>query len=283
LTQTSCTENDYAVQNFPLALGYNLTVWTPLVGCVLYSMPGWGKGNTKYYELARLLGGSAIAAAILLNLVGIGWSGSLQVLPSIHSPMNPYPATGECDSSTADGGCVYVSHLYVLVDYAFWFSVAILSSLSMGSLVSRASGSYSRIAKSVLLPVALLSLLFVGLSVIPSTQNGVLVNSGNSFSFNPSNSVIRVPFEVSPNRTLTGGFDASAAVDAYVLNSTQYSSFDQGIGYCPIPRVVPVLAGVTHGLVAVNLGTGSYSLIFCSSVHVPSIQVTVSSPIKLSG
>jgi hypothetical protein len=279
-----CTGNNAPVQNAPLALGYNLIVWTPLVGCVLYSMPGWSEGSTRYYELARLLGGSVIAAAILLNVVGIGWSGSLQSLPSIHSPLNPYLATGECDSVTADFGCVYVNHVYVFADYAFWLGIAVLTSLGMSVFTSRRIGSRAPIGKGVLISLTLVFLLAVGLVVIPTAiaRSGVLVNSGDSFSFDPLNSFIRVPFEVNHNDTLNGAFESTTLVDAYVMNSTQYTSFDQNGDYCPLSSIRPVSANATQGSVATNLGSGSYSLVFCAVPHDRSIEVTVTSPIKLS-
>jgi hypothetical protein len=161
-----CTENSVPVQNIPLAIGLNLIVWTPLVGCILYSMPGWNKRSNRYYELARLLGGSAIAAAILLNVVGIGWSGSLQSLPSIHMPLNPYPATGECDSGSADSGCVYVDQSYVLADYAFWLGVAFLASLAISAFASHRTGLGAPVRRGVLISLVLISVLTIGLVVI---------------------------------------------------------------------------------------------------------------------
>jgi hypothetical protein len=288
ISSYSCTENSVPVQNIPVAFGYNLIVWTPLVGCVLYSIPGWGEASPRYYKLARLLGGSVIAAAILLNVVGIGWSGSLQSLPSIHMPLNPYLATGECDSITADTGCVYVSHVYVLADYAFWLSVAILASVAASVFASRRVASGAPIRKGVLLSIALVLVLVMGLIVIPSAieESGVLVNSGNSFPFYALNSYLRVPFTIGHNETLSGAFDSSAPVDVYVLNSSQYGSFLDNAGWCPVPYLVPLLTNATGGSIGTTVASGSYSLVFCGASalqrNLPSIEVTISSPLRLS-
>ena len=54
-TQYSCAGRTFPVQHVPLALGYNLLAWAPLVGCVLFAMPVWAKGASKNDNLARLV------------------------------------------------------------------------------------------------------------------------------------------------------------------------------------------------------------------------------------
>ena len=283
----SCTGYDFPVQNIPLALGYNLLAWVPLVGCVLFSMPVWnGKGASRYDDLARLIGGSVPAAAILLNLVGIQAAGSLLQLPVLHLPLNPYLAYGMCDSTTATGGCAYVNQLYVLVDYAFWLGVTILTSAAMSEFVSHRMNSGAPLRNSGLYSLALASILVVGLAVVPASMaaSGVLVYPGNSFSFYPNNSFVRIPFVATHSASLSGAFDSSTPVDVYVLNSSQFVSFDQGGGYCPVSSAAPLFANATRGSITTNVESGSYSLVFCAPFQSngASIQVRVTSPVKLS-
>ena len=283
----SCTGYNFPVQNIPLALGYNLLAWVPLIGCVLFSMPVWnGKGASRYDDLARLIGGSVPAAAILLNLVGIQAAGSLLQLPVLHLPLNPYLAYGMGDSITATGGCVYVNQLYVLVDYAFWLGVTVLASAAMSEFVSHRMNAGAPLRNSGLYSLALASILVVGLAIVPASiaASGVLVYPGNSFSFYPNSSFVRIPFVATHSASLSGGFESSAPVDAYVLNSSQFVSFDQGGGYCPVSSAAPLFANATRGSITTNVESGSYSLVFCAPFQSngASIQVKVTSPIKLS-
>ena len=283
-TSYGCTENDYPVQNIPVALGSNLIVWVPLVGCICFSMPAWREGSPRYDKLARLLGGCVIGAAILMNLVGIGFSGSLQVLPPVHMPLNPFLATGECDSMTSIEGCVYANRLYVVADYGFWLVVVILASVATSTFVTYKTTSGARIRSGVVFSVLLALALFVGLVVIPASiaGSGILVNTGNSFSFYPDNSYVRVPFVAGSNETLRGDFRSNAAVNVYVLTTAQFESFDNG-ALCPGSSIAPLLVNATGGSLATRVGSGSYSLLFCSYlVGVPSIQITISSPLELS-
>ncbi len=138
----SCMPYSVPGQNIPLALGANLLVWVPIVGCILFSMPIWnGRRASKYANIERLLAGSVPAAAVLLNLIGIGFAGTLLSPLVLHLPLNPYAAFGMCDSVTAESGCVYVNQLYMLVDYVFWLAVVGLTSLVAsgiyGSIESR--------------------------------------------------------------------------------------------------------------------------------------------------
>ena len=283
----SCTGYSFPVQNIPLALGYNLLAWVPLAGCVLFSMPVWnGKGASRYDDLARLIGGSVPVAAILLNMVGIQSSGSLLQLPVLHLPVNPYLAYGMCNSTTATGGCVYVSQLYVLADYAFWLGVTTLASLAMSQVAARRMNSGAPLRNAGLYSLALASVLIVGLAVVPASiaASGVLVYPGNGFSFYPNSSFVRIPFVAIENASLRGAFESTAPVDVYLLNSSQFISFDRGGGYCPLSSVAPLFTNVTQGSIATNVGSGSYSLIFCAPFQPswPSIQVRVTSPVKLS-
>ncbi|MDG7016698.1 MAG: hypothetical protein JRM82_04905 [Nitrososphaerota archaeon] len=283
----SCTGYNFPVQNVPLALGYNLLAWVPLVGCVLFSMPVWnGRGATKYDNLARLVGGSVPAAAILLNLVGIQSGGSLLQLPVLHLPLNPYVAYGMCDSTTATSGCVYVNQLYVLVDYAFWLGVTILASAAMSEFVSHRMNLGAPLRNSGLYSLALASVLVVGLAVVPASMaaSGVLAYPGSSFSFYPNSSFVRIPFVATHSASLSGAFDSNAPLDVYVLNSSQFVSFDQGGGYCPVSSAAPLFVNATRGSMAASVEIGSYSLVFCSPFQAggASIQVRVTSPVKLS-
>ena len=284
---TQCNGTTFPVRNVPLALGYNLLAWVPLVGCVLFSMPVWnGKGASRYDYLARLIGGSVPAAAILLNLVGIQSSDSLLQLPVLHLPLNPYLAYGMCDSTTSTGGCAYVNQLYVLVDYAFWLGVTILASAAMSEFVSHRMNSGAPLRNSGLYSLALASVLIVGLAVVPASiaASGVLVYPGNSFSFYPNSSFVRIPFAATHSTSLSGAFESSAPVDVYVLNSSQFVSFDQGGGYCPVSSAAPLFAYATRGSITTNVESDSYSLVFCAPFQSngASIQVKVTSPVKLS-
>jgi hypothetical protein len=286
-TQYSCTGYASPVQNIPVALGYNLLAWVPLVGCVLFSMPVWnGRGAFGYEGIARLIGGSVPAAAILLNLVGIQSTGSLLSLPILHLLLNPYLAYGECDSTTSIGGCVYVNQLFVLADYSFWLVVVILAAMAMSEVVSHRQSALASIRKPALYSLALAFVLVVGLAVVPASiaGSGILVNPGNSFSFYPNNSFVRIPFVAGHTESLSGAYESSAPVDVYVLNSTQFLSFDRGGGYCPVPSVEPLLVNDTQGSIATNVGSGSFNLIFCAPFQPnwPSLQVTITSPVRLT-
>jgi hypothetical protein len=287
-TRTSCTADDFPYQDIPLALGYNLLAWVPLVGCVLFSMPAWsGEGTSRRDDLGRLLGGSAPAAAILMNLVGIQVPGTLVSLPVLHLPLNPYPAYGMCDSTTSTIGCVYVNQLYVLADYAFWIGVTALASLAVSAVVSRRMRAGAALRKAAPYSLALALVLVIGLAVVPAsiTESGVLVYPGNSFSFNPANSFVRMPFTAGHSETLSGAFESSAPVDAYVLNSSQFLSFDSGGGGCPSSPTA-LLGNATSGSISTGVGSGSYGLIFCRPFqpdNFQSIQVKITSTLKLSG
>ena len=287
-TQTICTGHDIPYQNIPLALGSNLIAWMPLVGCLLFSLPASREASPRSNKLASFLGGCFVAAAILLNLVGIQSTGSLTSVPAVHMPLNPYPAYGECDSITALNGCVYVNQLYVLADYAFWLGVVGLASIATSQFAARRMGSKVPIRKAAVCSLALVLVIIVGLVVIPTTvaDSGVIVDSGSSFSFYALNSYIRVPFTVSHTETLSGTFQSSAALDVYVLNSTQFLSYDDAGGYCPIAHLNPLLVNATRGTIATSIGSGSYSLLFCGASalqrNLPSIQLTISSPLRLS-
>lgn len=283
---SSCTGRFVPTEDVPLALGYNLLAWAPLVGCMLFSMPVWsGAGATKYDSLARLVGGSVPAAAILLNLVGVRTPGTLLTLPVLHVPLNPYLAYGMCDSITATGGCVYVNHLFVVVDYAFWLAIAVFASVAGNELVAHRLRKGGSIWKATAYSLALVSLLTVGLVVAPAAlaSGGVLVPSGSSFAFYSNNSFIRIPVVGGQNDTLGGTFKSSAAVDVYILNSTQFLSFDQAGGFCPVSLVTPLLVSVTHGSLAAEIGAGTYSLLFCAPFQPSSnIRVTITNAIVLS-
>ncbi len=278
-----------AIENFPVALVLNLIAWVPVVGSVLFAMPVWRAGSPKSNQLSRLIGGSVIAAAILLNLIGIQASGSLLSTPVTHLPLNPYPAYGECDSGSADTGCVYVNQLYVSADYVFWFAVVILASVASSEFVSHRMGSRAPVRRAVLYSVAFVLVVIMGLVVIPASTagSGVLVPSGNTFSFDPLNSYVRVPFNASNHETLSGAFESSAALDVYILNSSQFASYARGGGaWCPISSATPLSVNAAHGSIGASLGNGSYSLLFCGAGalqrNLPSIELTISSPIKLS-
>jgi hypothetical protein len=195
-TQTSCTGHDIPNQNIPLALGFNLITWMPLVGCFLFSLPAWREASPRDNKVASFLVACFVAAAILLNLIGIQTSGLLTSIPVVHMPLNPYPAYGECDSMSADNGCVYVNQLYLFVDYAFWLGVVGLASIATSQFASLRKGSKVPIRKPTVYSLAFVLVMIVGLVFIPTTvaDSGVVVDSGNSYSFYALNSYIRVPF-----------------------------------------------------------------------------------------
>lgn len=282
----SCTGYTVPTGQIPFALGYNLLAWVPLVGCVLFSLPAWGDGAvSKYDSLARLFGGSVPASAILLNLVGIQTPGTLLTLPVLHVPLNPYLAYGLCDSTTSTGGCAYVNHLYVLIDYAFWFGVVVLTSAAVGVVISHRKPSGTMVRKAAISSLALAFLLITGLAVVPASvaSSGVLVPPGGSFTFHPNSSFVRIPFVGSQSKALSGSFESSAPVDVYVMNSSQFLPFDQDGGDCPASSVTPLLANATQGSLAIDIGTGSYSLIFCASFQPNSnIRVAITNAIRLS-
>jgi hypothetical protein len=177
-----------------------------------------------------------------------------------------------------------VNNLNVFADYAFWLAAVILASVAASEFISRSRVPGAPVRKGVLYALALISVLVVGLVVIPAAtaRSGVLVNSGSSFSFDPLNSFIRVPFEASHNGTLNGAFESSAPVDVYVMNSSQFISFDMNGDYCPLKLVKALSVNAIAGSVGTNIGSGSYSLVFCAIPHDRNIQVTITSPVKLS-
>ncbi len=284
----SCGSVDVPVQDIPIALVLNLITWVPLVGCFLFSMPVWSEGSPRYSGVARLLCGSVPAASLILNLVGIGLTGSLNSLPAVHSPLNPYPAIGECDSLTSLYGCVFVNQLSVFVDYAFWLGVVILASIGTSEFISHRANPSRPLRKGVLFSLGLVVVLVMGLMVIPASiaESGVLVSPGSSFSFNPYGSFVRMPFVVSHHETLKGAFISSAAVDVYLLNSSQYNVWYRDNGFCPVSPPQPLLAKVARGNMTTVVSSGSYNLIFCSastSYKLPSVTMTITSAVKLSG
>ncbi len=132
----------------------------------------------------------------------------------------------------------------------------------------------------------LLSVLILGLVVIPAltSRSGILVYSGNSFSFQ-SNDFLRIPFATSHNASLSGTFQSSDPVYVYVLNFNQFLSFDDNGGYCPISGVPPLFINATDGSIARSVEGGSYSLIFCAPFQPPNsygVQVQMTSSLKLS-
>ena len=285
----SCTANSVPTENVPLALGYNLLAWIPPVGCALFSMPIWsGKGASRYDNFARLIGGSVPASAIFLNLVGIQSTGSLLSLPVLYLPLNPYLAYGECDSMTATNGCVYVNQLFVLADYAFWLVIVLLTTMTLNEIVSRRpSAPASGIGKPVIYTLALGIVLVLGLAVVPASvaASGVLVSSGDNYSFYPNISFVRIPFDAGHAERLSGAYESSAPVDVYLLNSTQFLSFDSGGGNCPLTSVTPLMINGTGGSISSDVvGSASYSLIFCAPYQFngPKIQVTITNSIKLT-
>lgn len=283
-TINSCAQIVSPIQNIPAALVSNLIVWVPLVGCICFSMPLWTEGSPRYYRSARLLAGSTIGAAILMNLVGIGSSGSLQVLPPIHMPLNPFPATGECDSMTSVNGCVYTDRLYVAADYCFWLAVVVLASLATSAFLAYKRTRDVSVRSGVVYSAVFMLVLVVGLATIPAavTQSGIILNKGNSFSFDPGNSFVNVPFMTGSNETLSGDFRSSAAVNVYVISTPQFESFDSSGAASPSSSI-PLLVNATQGVFTTRVTTGSYSLLFTSrSVNTPSIEITITSALRLS-
>ena len=285
-----CTEHTYPVQDIAGALGFNLLAWLPLIGCVFFSMPVWSEGAPKYYGLTRLIGGSATAAAILLNLVGIQAPGNLLSTPTVRLPLNPYLAYRECDSVSADAGCAFVNQPYVLADYALLLAAVVLVSFATSAFISHRMSARVPNRKAVKYSMVLGSVPIVGFVVIPASiaASGVLVFSGNSFTFSEYD-FVRMPFVVTGHsETLTGAFQSSAPADLYILKSSQFDSFDSDFFtyLCPMPSFAPILANFTRGSIATNLGSGSYDLLFCVDIHSPhhptTTQVKVTSPVKLS-
>ena len=106
----------------------------------------------------------------------------------------------------------------------------------------------------------------------------ILVSSRDNFSFYPNISFTRVPFVAGHAERLSGAYESSAPVDVYLLNSTQFLSFDSGGGNCQLTSGTPLMINGTGVSISSDVvGSGSYSLIFCAPYQFngPKIQVTI--------
>ena len=142
------------------------------------------------------------------------------------------------------------------------------------------------IRRAVFVSFLLASVVVLGLVVVPAlvSQGGVLVYSGNGFTYSSSD-FLDIPFVVGHHSQLSGSFQSSSPSYLYLLNHSQFWKFDGDGGYCPIQGVSPLLFNVTHASIAASVENGSYSLIFCTNFQAPStydVQVQITSPIQVS-
>ncbi|MDH2901592.1 MAG: hypothetical protein PXY39_11540 [archaeon] len=124
----------------------------------------------------------------------------------------------------------------------------------------------------------LIALLIFGLVVVPTlvSEYGIIVQSGSSFSFYTI-SFLNIPFQVQHPAKLTGSFSSNIPVILYLLNSSQWASFNM---FCPIANTTAVSANVTEIHLSVSIkSAGNYDLLFCDPIIYGSlvqIQVTIS-------
>jgi len=272
LVQSICGQGQPSPgQDYPLAMAENFIAWAPLVGCLLYAIPENGK-VLDHGNLGKMIRGAVPAAVLMFTLLGVRSTDGFRSSVTGIGPINPYVAFRECDSMTATNGCVYTSPSYLLVDFIFWLATAMLVAVIIGEVHQAQSkrgqqkleGGDTR-AKWV--AVVLAVLVIAGLTVVPLvlTQGGAIITSGSTFSFN-SNDFIEIPFNSIHPSQLTGSFTSSVPVDVYLLDSTQFNSYDSsGNYYCPIAGTLPLLSNVTQGKLDARTFTGSNQLVFCIS------------------
>lgn len=270
----------------------NLFVWALPVGSALYAMPNWNSVETTYSRLGRLLRGSVLSGAILLNLIGIQSAGDVNASISVHSPLNPALAYQLCDSTTALSGCVYMNTAYLLVDYGFWSLVACLFSLVASEFYALATKQKTSVtlkahpfAKRAIICSGILTVLVVsGLIVVPTvvSQSGVIVQPGNSFSFY-SSSLLNIPFDVNHPSKLTGSFASNLPIYLYVLNSTQYNSFVNQGNFCPDSSFTSLSTNSTQTTISTMVETGGgYHLVFCApQIAETTVQIQITNPIEV--
>lgn len=291
LVQNVCGTQPIPGQDIPLALAENFIALAPLVGCLLYAKPDSGK-FLAYGNLGKMVRGAVPAAALMFTLLGIRSSDGFNSPMVGIGPLNPYVALRECDSTTAIGGCVYTNKTYLLADYLFWVAVALLLAVVAGVVLRSARKREGRERMGRGDPqekwVAVLLALLVasGLTLVPLalTQGGAIVTSGSTFSFY-SGDFLNIPMNSAHSSQLTGSFASDIQVDVYLLNSTQFMSFDQsGNWYCPITGVTPLLLNATQGTFHGETAVGSYDLVFCGVYQPgfgPTITLQITSPIRL--
>ncbi len=108
-----------------------------------------------------------------------------------------------------------------------------------------------------------------------SAGSGIIATRGSEiyvYSYNYE----FIPFSVRQNSELTGAFNANHPVSVYVLNSSEFYTFD-GLGpFAPAPAEYQFASGMAiSGIINALLKSGSYYLIFYPSVNSSTIvQVT---------
>jgi hypothetical protein len=291
LVQNVCGVQPIPGQNIPLAIAENFIAWAPLVGCLLYAKPESSKFLTSN-SLGKMVRGAVPAAALMFTLLGIHSSDGFNSPMVGIGPLSPYTAFRECDSATAINGCVYTNTTYLLVDYLFWIAVALLLAIVAGVVLrfaQKRQGQWRTERDDLQEKWAVVVLAFLvalGLTLVPPalTQGGAIVTSGSTFSFY-SGDFLNIPMNSAHSSQLTGSFVSDIQVDVYLLNSTQFMSFDQsGNWYCPITGVTPLLLNATQGTFHGETAVGSYDLVFCGVYqpsYVPMITLQIISPIRL--
>jgi hypothetical protein len=289
--QNVCGAQPIPGQDIPLALAENFVAWAPLVGCLLYAMPESGKFST-YGNLGKMVRGAVPAAAIMFTLFGIRSSDGFNSPMVGIGPLDPYVAFRECDSTTAISGCVYTNTTYLLVDCLFWIAVALLLAITAGFVLRHlrsrqgqegmgGGDSWEKWAAVVLVILVASGMFLVPLAF---TQGGAIVTSGSTFSFD-SGDFLNIPVISARSSQITGSFVSDVQVDVYLLNSTQFMSFDDsGSWYCPISGVTALLLNATQGTFHDKTAVGSYDLVFCGIYHPnyePTTTLQIASPIRL--
>ena len=290
LVQQMCGAVSHTGSDIPQAVLWNILAWVPLVGALAFAVPRAKGGRLfTYGSLGRMLTGSIPGAALLFTLLGARSAGLIGSPTVGFGPLNPYVAFRECDSTTSLNGCSFNNNLYLLVDFLFWLAVAMLVALLAGAAYvgyERTRGrriSIGLAGKWTALSLAVL--LALGLTVVPSalTQGGAIATSGSTFSFTPGD-FVDIPFNPAHAANLTGSFASSIPVYVYLLNSTQFGSFDLGgDSYCPVEGATPLASNATQGSLAAHTFPGPNTLLFCAGFDfhsAASITIQVTSPIR---
>ena len=285
-----CGAVSHQGSDVPIAALWNVIAWVPLVGALTFAVP-LPKGGRLFTfgSLTRMLAGTIPGAALMFTLLGARSAGLIGSPIVGFGPLNPYVAFRECDSTTSLNGCSFNNSLYLFADFLFWLVAAMLMALAVGIAYvgyERTRGRKVSIGLAgKCAAVSLIGLLALGWTVVPAvlTQGGAIATSGTTFSFIPGD-FVDLPFNSASASNLTGSFTSNIPVDVYLLNSTQFSSFDlSGNWYCPINGATPLASNATHGILAAHTFQGPNTLLFCVTFDyhsVASIDIQMSSPIR---
>jgi hypothetical protein len=132
------------------------------------------------------------------------------------------------------------------------------------------------------LTAALLGLVLLGLVVIPAwnASSGIVVAQGTKVQVNQG-SFAFIPFSASQQSRISGSLSADGEIEAYVLNSTQFTDVDRGGGASP--RSYEFASGnVTSVALNLMLPKGSYYLVFYSVPSSSPREVLVTEAIELA-